>query len=60
MVHKDSVVPVGCLMSRSPTVNRGKVVNLCQHPNDGNFLRLLGVLQIALDLIHDARFANSF
>jgi len=41
-----SVVPVGDLRSRSPTVIRGKVVEGCQHSNVPDFVRSQGPLSI--------------
>ena len=43
----DSVVLVGVLRSRSPTVNRGKVVDSRQHPNVRDFSAVHGVLQVS-------------
>jgi hypothetical protein len=54
-----SAVPVACLGSRSPTENRGKVVNSRQRPNVRDFLQCLESPGFALDLVHDARFGSA-
>jgi hypothetical protein len=55
----DSVVRVGCLRSRSPTENRGKVVDSRQRPNVRDFMQCLESPDSALDLIHNSRFGSA-
>ena len=50
-VSHHSVVPVGHLRSQSPTINRGKVTDFCQHPNVRDFLQSMESDKCLPDLI---------